>query len=117
MRLSPVVLPRIQASSCWRCGAGKLFPNNNNCCKLCAIDAGLAVSRTSPGMALLSSVSQRSSWNTVLPMLRANAVTACGPPNNVIKKLAALLSLYCKVAAHRSATLMPSARCFSVMGE
>ncbi|MNY72552.1 hypothetical protein D3C86_2111340 [compost metagenome] len=49
-------------------------------------------------------------------MLRANAVTAAGPPSTFISRLAAGLSLYCTVAAHSSATVMPLARFFSVMG-
>ena len=79
--------------------------------------SGVVVSRGSPGMALLSSVSQRSSLKAWSPMERANAVTAEGPPSTFISRLAAALSLYWRVAAHRAETLMPWPRCFSVMGE
>src|SRR5690606_14378772 len=63
-----------------------------------AMAAGEVVSRGSPGVASLRSVSQRSSRVTSSPMERRNVVTASGPPSASSTLLAAVLSLVRMVA-------------------
>ena len=61
--------------------------------RLPSIALGVVVSRGSPGVASLSVGSLRSSRVMPSPRLRANAVTAAGPPKLASSRLAAVLSL------------------------
>ncbi len=79
--------------------------------------SGVVVSRRSPGTAVFSSGSQRSSRLTRSPSDRKNRVRPSGPPISRSRRLPAALSLYWIAAAHRSPTGIPVARCSSVLGE
>ena len=70
--------------------------------------SGAVVSRGSPGVASLRSVSQRSSRVTGSPSDRANRVTAGGPPKVLRMRLPAVLSLSVMAASQSSPSVIPS---------
>ena len=78
---------------------------------------GVLVSRGSPGIAVFSSISQRSNLVRSSPMERANSVMAGGPPIARNSRLAAALSLCCTAAAHSCASGMALPACGAVTGE
>jgi len=115
-RALPVVQARIQRMSKSR-EAGCNASPNTNARRLCAVAAGVVVSRGSPGIAVSSESSVRSSRVMRSPSARANAVTPAGPPSAASIWLAAQLSLSVTAASQISRSAIPVARCCSVMGE
>ncbi len=82
------------------------------------MDSGVVVSRSSPGVALLSAGSSRSRRVCMVPMSRSHWVRPCGPPWRASSRLAAVLSLSTTVASHSSATVSPAPSAWaSVVGE
>ena len=75
-----VSLARIQSASCCRCGGANASAGQQDAIAVTECIRGVLVSRGSPGLAELSSISHRSSRVRSSPMLRAKSVMAEGPP-------------------------------------
>ena len=71
------------------------------------IEAGVVVSRSSPGPALFNSGSLRSSLAMLSPRSRAKFVRPTGPPIAYNSKLPAVLSLCATAAPHSAPSVMP----------
>ena len=118
-RLSPVRLASIHSRSwVWLAASSGPCLSVSRPSTVRDIERGVVVSRGSPAMAVLRSVSVRSRRVFMSPSVRSQRVSPAGPPCRLSNRLAAVLSLTTTAASLSARTVMPSASaCFSVTGE